>query len=247
MSTIIYLYLKTHNKTGLKYLGKTTQDPFKYRGSGLHWGRHIKKHGYDVTTEILFESFDKEEIKEKGIYYSELFDVVASKEFANMRPESGDGGDVSQFVDYSKHPYPSQLFTEQAKKNQVESRRNGKGFQQVKGRKRSKEEIEKTKNTTIERFGGYDFNKDSEKIKRGVETRKRNESYEKTDDVKERTSKGMKEVWELRRQGLLPMPDHNKNLEHVRETARRTTKEVWELRKQGLLPMPKQKNKRTDY
>ena len=242
MSNIIYLYLKTHNKTGLKYLGKTTQDPFKYKGSGLHWQRHIKKHGYDVTTEILFESFDKEEIKEKGIYYSELFDVVNSNEFANMRPENGDGGDVSQFVDYSKQPYPSQLFTEQARRNMVESRRNGKGFGQTKGRKRPKEELEKAKNTIIERFGGYTFNKNPEKIKKGVETRKRNGSGKKTDDVKERTSVGMKRVWELRRQGLLPMPDHKSNLEQVRETARKTTKEVWELRKQGLLPMPRRKN-----
>lgn len=28
------LYLKTHNKTGMKYLGQTKQDPFEYRGSG---------------------------------------------------------------------------------------------------------------------------------------------------------------------------------------------------------------------
>jgi len=49
----IYLYLKTHNKTGLKYLGKTIQNPYKYQGSGEYWIPHIKKHGYDVTTKIL--------------------------------------------------------------------------------------------------------------------------------------------------------------------------------------------------
>jgi hypothetical protein len=40
----IYLYVKTHNNTGMKYLGKTTKpDPHKYPGSGKRWTRHLKK------------------------------------------------------------------------------------------------------------------------------------------------------------------------------------------------------------
>lgn len=88
----ISLYKKTHNITGLKYLGKTKQDPFKYKGSGVVWTRHIKKHGYDVTTEILFEAEDNSKIREWGIYYSNLWNVVESKEWANLKPEEGDGG-----------------------------------------------------------------------------------------------------------------------------------------------------------
>jgi len=91
---MIYLYLKTHNKTGLKYLGKTIRDPFKYKGSGKYWLRHLAKHGDDVTTEILFSANDKKEITEKGLYYSTLLNVVESSDFANLRPESGDGGDT---------------------------------------------------------------------------------------------------------------------------------------------------------
>jgi hypothetical protein len=91
--SVIYLYLKTHNKTGLKYLGKTVaNDPHSYQGSGKVWRRHIKKHGYDVTTKILFESNNPDEIKAIGVYYSNLWDVVESKEFANLVPEMGDGG-----------------------------------------------------------------------------------------------------------------------------------------------------------
>ena len=88
----IYLYKKTHNKTGLQYLGKTIKDPYKYKGSGDHWIPHIKKHGYDVTTEILRECQTNEEVKEWGLYYSELWNVVDSKDWANMRPEEGTGG-----------------------------------------------------------------------------------------------------------------------------------------------------------
>jgi hypothetical protein len=91
---MIYLYLKTHNKTGMKYLGRTiSKDPYKYKGSGKYWTNHIKKHGYDVTTEILFESDDENAIEEIALYYSDKFNIVESKEFANLIIENGlDGG-----------------------------------------------------------------------------------------------------------------------------------------------------------
>lgn len=91
----MYLYIKTHNITGLKYLGKTVQDPFKYKGSGTVWLRHITKHGYDVTTEILLETDDKNLLKETGIFYSKLWNIVESKNWANLMMEQGDGGDTS--------------------------------------------------------------------------------------------------------------------------------------------------------
>ena len=59
---IYSLYKKTHNITGLSYLGFTKQDPFAYKGSGTYWQSHIKKHGYDVTTKILFQTTSKDEI-----------------------------------------------------------------------------------------------------------------------------------------------------------------------------------------
>jgi hypothetical protein len=92
---IIYLYVKTHNITGLKYLGKTiNKDPYKYPGSGTYWTRHLKVHGYDCTTEILKECTSKEEVAELGIYYSELWNIVESDDWANLIAENGDGGGV---------------------------------------------------------------------------------------------------------------------------------------------------------
>jgi len=91
---MIKLYLKTHNITGMKYLGKTIRDPLKYKGSGKYWVRHISKYGYDVTTDILFETDDKNLLKEKGIYYSKLWNIVDNPGFANLRNEEGDGGDT---------------------------------------------------------------------------------------------------------------------------------------------------------
>lgn len=95
ISMTIYLYVKTHNKTGLKYLGKTTaKDPHKYKGSGTYWISHIKKHGYDVTTSIIQECSSSDEIMNWGLFYSNLWDVVKSDEWANLKPELGDGGSV---------------------------------------------------------------------------------------------------------------------------------------------------------
>lgn len=88
----IYLYVKTHRKTGLKYLGKTGQDPYKYRGSGTVWKRHLKVHGNEVDTEILKECHTHEEIKYWGIHYSKLWNVTDSNSWANIIPESGEGG-----------------------------------------------------------------------------------------------------------------------------------------------------------
>lgn len=89
---IYYLYVKTHNKTGLKYLGQTKQsNPHKYPGSGKSWKSHLKEYGYDYTTEILQESQSKEEIATWGRYYSTLWDIVNSNTWANRIPETGGG------------------------------------------------------------------------------------------------------------------------------------------------------------
>jgi hypothetical protein len=89
----MYLYVKTHNKTGLKYLGQTkTKDPHKYSGSGKYWKLHLKKHGADFSTEIIKECRTKKEIKQWGEFYSSLWDVVNDPSWANLKPESGDGG-----------------------------------------------------------------------------------------------------------------------------------------------------------
>lgn len=88
-----YIYIKTHNKTGLKYLGHTrSKDPFRYKGSGSYWVNHIKKHGNDVSTNILRECESLEEVREWGLYYSNMWNVVSSDEWANLIPEAGEGG-----------------------------------------------------------------------------------------------------------------------------------------------------------
>jgi hypothetical protein len=89
----IYLYIKTHNKTGLKYFGKTvSKNPRKYKGSGLLWTRHINKHGNDVNTEIYGEYIDSELAKKDAIKFSTDNNIVESSDWANLKIECLDGG-----------------------------------------------------------------------------------------------------------------------------------------------------------
>jgi hypothetical protein len=128
---MIYLYVKTHNKTGKKYLGKTTaKDPYKYQGSGKYWKLHLKQHGYDCTTEIIHESEDALIIKEKGIYYSQLWNIVESNEWANLKEEQGDGGAVIHTPESNKKRSESmkgRIFSDEHRKKLSEANK-GKYF-----------------------------------------------------------------------------------------------------------------------
>lgn len=66
------LLVMTHNVTGLKYFCKTTRlnEIHTYKGSGLHWKRHMRKHGRNVSVGVV------------GIYYDESRCVLAAKNFS---------------------------------------------------------------------------------------------------------------------------------------------------------------------
>jgi hypothetical protein len=99
-----HLYVKTHIKTGLKYLGYTSnKNPNTYLGSGKYWKLHLQKHGKEVDTKILHECHDKTEIIELGRYYSELWNIVESNEWANLKPEEGDGAASGEHNHMKRH------------------------------------------------------------------------------------------------------------------------------------------------
>jgi len=89
----LYLYVKQHNITGLKYFGMTaTKDPYIYKGSGKYWRRHLKEHGNDVTTTNVWD-FDTIESCEKfALEFSAKQNIVESTDWANLRPENGRDG-----------------------------------------------------------------------------------------------------------------------------------------------------------
>jgi hypothetical protein len=90
----IYLYIKQHNKTKLKYFGKTIHDPYSYKGSGKYWKKHIKKHGNDEVTTLNVWQFDNiDKCTQFALNFSRENNIVESTEWANLQLENGlDGG-----------------------------------------------------------------------------------------------------------------------------------------------------------
>lgn len=89
---MIYLYVKQHNITKLKYLGKTSKNPYEYAGSGKYWKNHLKVYGNNVSTFIIAIFETNESLKDFAEHYSKINNIVESENWANLKLELGDGG-----------------------------------------------------------------------------------------------------------------------------------------------------------
>lgn len=87
----IYLYIKQHSITGLKYFGVTTSNkPKLYKGSGSIWKEHIKEHGSKHVKTLQLWKFDnQEECIEFALTFSEENNIVKSPLWANRYNETG--------------------------------------------------------------------------------------------------------------------------------------------------------------
>jgi hypothetical protein len=105
INMIIYLYVKQHSITGLKYFGMTKQkDPFKYLGSGKYWKLHLNKHGSNIQTLEVWGFDNQEMCTEFALKFSEQNNIAESDKWANLKLENGsDGGDcVSNKIPMNK-------------------------------------------------------------------------------------------------------------------------------------------------
>ena len=118
----LYLMVKTHTITGLKYLCKkvTTSDSkaISYLGSGTRWNNHLKVHGKHINTEILAKyGLDKiEEFSKLCIEYSNKFNIVKSDDWANLIIETGKPGTKIDIYCGDKGTFFGKKHTEQTKK-----------------------------------------------------------------------------------------------------------------------------------
>jgi hypothetical protein len=89
----IYLYIKIHTKTGMKYFGKTTRNVYRYIGSGKYWKRHIKTHGIEhIKTLKVWEFQSIEECTSFALKFSRDNLIVKSSHWANLIEENGKDG-----------------------------------------------------------------------------------------------------------------------------------------------------------
>ena len=96
---MIYLYVKEHAVTGLKYFGKTIRnDPFKYKGSGKYWTKHLKKHGRKILTTGIWGFDSVDDCYKFALEFSIRNDIVESKSWANLKYESIDGGRLGEYT-----------------------------------------------------------------------------------------------------------------------------------------------------
>jgi NUMOD3 motif len=93
--SMIYLYVKQHISTGLKYFGMTRSNPFKYSGSGKYWKYHLKKHGKNIKTLEVWSFDDQDICSDFAIKFSEDNNIVESKIWANLQIENGLDGTTS--------------------------------------------------------------------------------------------------------------------------------------------------------
>lgn len=116
MKNSVTLFIAEHNKTGLKYFGKTTKyshetDLLKnYKGSGKYWKAHLRKYGRDVNITIYkicsLNPEDENYVEPIALEFSINNDIVNSKLWANLILENGlDGGDRSKCRVYSEHTH----------------------------------------------------------------------------------------------------------------------------------------------
>jgi|LakMenEpi03Aug12_release.lakeMendotaPanAssembly.Ray.scaffolds.fasta_scaffold114198_2 hypothetical protein len=143
---MIYLYVKTHKVTGLRYLGKTTKSDYHaYPGSGKAWLQHLKEHGKEYETLLLRECLSQKDLHYWGRYYSNLWRVTSAMDdygnliYANMIPETG-GGALYGELNPSKRPE-----VKESKK------------QKMSGRKRPELTMVVSKSWTSERKGNHRF------------------------------------------------------------------------------------------
>lgn len=99
-----FLYIKQHSVTGLKYFGKTCQDPIKYLGSGKYWKCHIKTHGKEhINTIWVSEPYtDSNAISQFALAFSKEHNIVESKDWANLIDENGLDGGIATWSEESK-------------------------------------------------------------------------------------------------------------------------------------------------
>jgi hypothetical protein len=167
--------VKLHTTTNIRYFCKTVRVSQKsaitYTGSGTRWLLHIKKHGKEhIVTEFIQHFTNKDECISFCLSFSELYDIVADKQWANLIPEDGVGSNTGIPLSEEhkqklrgRRPNSTYIHTDEHRKNISNGRKNIPVSESTKtklslankGKKQSAHTIEKRKLTRNSRT--YDY------------------------------------------------------------------------------------------
>lgn len=88
------LLVMEHKVTGMKYFCKTTQLHYlsSYKGSGIYWKKHLKKHGKYVDVGVLGIYYEEDRCRNAALEFSKANNIVESDEWANLIHENGFDG-----------------------------------------------------------------------------------------------------------------------------------------------------------
>ena len=180
---ILYLYIKQCLHCNLKYFGKTTRDPLKYRGSGLYWLAHMKKYKCKSKTLEIFSFNSQKSATSFALKFSKKNNIVDSPLWANLKYENGRDGGSEYLCESSlkriSKAHLGKSLSEKTKKRISENHANVSGENNpMFGKKHKKETVEKMKRNRRTQFGETNpfYGKShSEETKRKIsETKKRN-------------------------------------------------------------------------
>ena len=172
-----YLYVKTHNKTGLKYFGKTSRNPISYRGSGTYWNRHLKIYGNDVDTEVLGYFTDQEECTKFSLNFSKTYSIVECKNWANLMVEDGSSGGDTE----SGRSEESKIASKEKRKSTFAK----KSLEEL-------EEIQRKNSQSVSRFILENPQKRKESAKKAVEKRKSKDIPWHSEETREKIKENFK-------------------------------------------------------
>jgi hypothetical protein len=122
------LLVMRHKVTGLRYFCKTSifKTINQYKGSGLHWKRHMRKHGRDIEAGVLGIYFDKERCLSAAKKFSEENKIGFNPEWANLIPENGlDGAPVGEAHPMFGKPHPHKGKERPEMKGRLSGSKNG--------------------------------------------------------------------------------------------------------------------------
>ena len=112
INNFMVIYKVINKLNGKWYIGKDASNRTYYYGSGIAIKNAIAKYGKDNFEKTILEScLDKNHLNDREKYWIAVTGAVTNPNSYNLA-SGGEGGDLSQYIDYTKRKIPNNTFKE---------------------------------------------------------------------------------------------------------------------------------------